>query len=48
MTLLRLLVLAAGWEIFWLVHLIRAGEVRSLPKPVWAIVIIISRFGLDG
>ena len=42
MTLVPLLVVAATFEIFCLVHLARAHQVRYLPKPLWVLIILIS------
>ena len=42
MTLVPLLVVAVGFEIFCLIHLARAAEVHYLPKPIWVLIILIS------
>jgi hypothetical protein len=36
------IVLAVAFEVFCLVDLVRAGEVRYLPKWAWAIICLIS------
>lgn len=41
LALAPLLVLAAGLMIYCLVDLIRAPSVRFLPKPVWALIIVL-------
>jgi ABC-2 type transport system ATP-binding protein len=41
-TLVPILVAAATFEIFCLVHLARAHQVRYLHKPLWALIILIS------
>jgi hypothetical protein len=41
LALTPLLVLAAGLVIYCLVDLIRAPSVRYLPKPVWALIIVL-------
>jgi len=41
LALAPLLALAAGLMIYCLVDLIRAPSVRYLPKPVWALIIVL-------
>ena len=40
--LVPLLVVAAGFEVFCLVDLARAGTVRYLPRWAWAIICLVS------
>jgi hypothetical protein len=41
LALIPLLVLLAGLIVYCLVDLVRARSVRYLPKPVWALIIVL-------
>jgi Phospholipase_D-nuclease N-terminal len=41
LALIPLLVLVAGLIVYCLVDLVRARSVRYLPKPVWALIIVL-------
>jgi len=42
--LIPIVVVAVGFEVFCLVDVVRADEVRYLPRWAWAVICLITRF----